>query len=139
MLALTSARDCLLAGAAMVAALAGGALLGLIGVQLPALDWVIAASVVAVGVALAMAPFAGGAWVLAGAALFALCHGIAHGAEASAPRGAFVAGFLLSSLLVSSVAALVARVYLQRAAVRVAMGTSIGAGGLAMLGTLLFG
>ena len=37
-----------------------GALLGLIGVQLPALDWVIAASVVAVGVALAMAPFAGG-------------------------------------------------------------------------------
>lgn len=139
LLALTSARDCLLAGAAMVAALAGGALLGLIGVQLPALDWVIAASVVAVGVALAMAPFAGGAWVLAGAALFALCHGIAHGAEASAPRGAFVAGFLLSSLLVSSVAALVARVYLQRAAVRVAMGTSIGAGGLALLGTLLFG
>ena len=50
-----------------------------------------------------------------------------------------MAGFLLSSLLVSSVAALVARVYLQRAAVRVAMGTSIGAGGLALLGTLLFG
>jgi len=136
-LAIASERSPLVGGVAVLAALSGGALLGVAGLPLPAVEWFIGTSVLLAGAALAWAPSLRSVWVLAVAVLFALFHGFAHGVEASAPRGAFVAGFLLTSLIVMAVSALAARLYVRRTAVRVAIGAAVATSGLTLVARLL--
>ena len=79
------------------AMLAGGAL-GAAGVPLPAVEPAILASAIVIGAMVAGALRPPMAATLAGAALFGLAHGWAHGAEA--PSGAllpFMAGFALAT------------------------------------------
>lgn len=87
--------------AAFVGVLAAGAALGAAGVELPAVEPVIALSVVALGL---LTAFAVRVPVAAAAALvgfFALFHGHAHGAEmpADAAGAAYAAGFLAATAL----------------------------------------
>lgn len=83
---------------AFVAAMAVGALAGFAGLSLPAVEPMIAASVVALGLAVAAAVRAPVAAGVAVAALFALFHGHAHGMEAAGqPLAAYLAGLLLAT------------------------------------------
>lgn len=85
---------------AFIAAMVGGAALAMAGVGLPAVEPMILASVVVLGllVAAAMRPAASAAAALVGA--FAVFHGYAHGAEmGGAGALGFGAGFALSTAL----------------------------------------
>ena len=83
---------------AFVAAMAAGALAGFAGFSLPAVEPMIAASVVALGLAVTGAVRAPVSAGVAVAALFALFHGQAHGMEAAGqPLAAYLAGMLLAT------------------------------------------
>lgn len=90
---------------AFVAAIAIGGVLAMTGVALPSVESAIAATVLAIGLLIALAirlPLPAGASL---AALFALWHGYAHGLEAWATtdRLVYAAGFVIaSSLLVAT-------------------------------------
>jgi urease accessory protein len=85
---------------AFIAAMAVGALAGVSGFALPSVEPMIAASVVALGLAVAAGlrtPLYAGVGV---AALFAVFHGHAHGTEvAHAPLAAYLGGMLLATAL----------------------------------------
>jgi urease accessory protein len=87
---------------AFVVAMAMGALAGFAGFALPALEPMIAASVVALGLAIAAgirAPVCAGVTI---AALFAVFHGNAHGIEAAgAPIAAYMGGLLAATALLN--------------------------------------
>jgi urease accessory protein len=91
--------------AAFVAALAAGASLALAGVPLPAVEPGIMASVLALGLLVAFAVRLPSWAGMAVVALFALCHGHAHGAEM--PQAAhpllYGLGFVLASVLLHGV------------------------------------
>jgi urease accessory protein len=122
---------------ALIAALAVGAGLGLAGLPLPATEWMIALSVLAAGVMLVRSGGTRPVLLVVGVSVFALFHGYAHGLESSGEAVAFVAGFLLASLTVVALSILAARVFVNRQAVRVAMGAGAGATGLVLLGLLV--
>jgi urease accessory protein len=85
------------APAAFVAAMLAGALMALSGASLPAVEAVIALSVVALGGMVAVRARLG---VAAGAAVaggFALFHGWAHGAEAAGGVAGYLAGFAVAT------------------------------------------
>lgn len=95
-----TARRIWLAPLAFALVLLAGALLGLAGLALPAVEPMIAASLLVQGLLTAARtrlPEAAGAVV---AALFALFHGHAHGAElpATVAAGPYVAGFMLATV-----------------------------------------
>lgn len=82
-----------------VATLLIGGLLGFDGLQVPYLETGIAASVLALGLAVALAVRPPLAVAVGATALFALCHGIAHGLELpemSSPYG-YAAGFVAAT------------------------------------------
>jgi urease accessory protein len=85
---------------AFVATMALGALAGFAGIGLPAVEPMVAASVVVLGLILASgvrAPLTAGVTI---AASFALFHGYAHGAEAAAaPIAAYMAGMLAATAM----------------------------------------
>ena len=87
-------------GATAMGAMALGALAGLAGFALPALEPTIAASVVVLGLAIAAGlrtPVFAGVTI---AALFAVFHGNAHGLEAAgAPIAAYLGGMLVATAL----------------------------------------
>lgn len=122
--------------AALMTALAAGAVVGLAGIKLPGSEWMIALSVLVAGVMLVKSGGTHPALVIGGAALFALFHGYAHGVETTGAATAFVAAFLLSSLAIVLVAMFAARVLVERRALRVATGAGTGAAGLALLALL---
>jgi len=119
--------------AALLAALAAGAGIGLAGVKLPGSEWMIALSVLAAGVMLVKSGGTHPALLIGGVAVFALFHGYAHGVETTGSAAAFVAAFLASSLTIVLVALLAARVFVERRALRVAAGAGAGMAGLALL------
>ncbi|MFC0708802.1 HupE/UreJ family protein [Azorhizophilus paspali] len=84
--------------AAFLAALLVGFLLGANSIELPLVETGIALSVLLLGLLIAATARLPAAAALALAALFALFHGHAHGAEASGDPAAFAAGFLAASL-----------------------------------------
>jgi urease accessory protein len=89
---------------AFVSAMIGGALLGHAGVEIPLVEPAIAASLVVLGLLVALAvhaPVAVGAGVIA---LFAIVHGHAHGAEApDASFAAYVLGFATATAILHAV------------------------------------
>lgn len=91
--------------AAFVSVMAGGALAGAVGLPALAIEYLIAASVVALGLLIAFEVRIPTAPAAALVGLFALAHGYAHGAEAPAGQGllAFAVGFIASTALLHGV------------------------------------
>lgn len=95
-----TARRAWLAPLAFVTTLLAGALLGLAGVGLPAVEPTIAASVLVLGLLMATGRQLPAAAGMALAAGFALFHGVAHGAElAGTNAAAALAGMVLATAL----------------------------------------
>lgn len=99
-----------LPGTFVVTLLIGG-VLGFTGLQVPYLETGIAASVLALGLAVALAVRPPLAVAMGATALFALCHGIAHGLELpemSSPYG-YAAGFVAATASLHAVGYAVVR------------------------------
>lgn len=105
-----SVRGALLAGAAVLAALAGGFALGLAQGSFPVIELGILASLLLTGLLVFFGARLGVALTATIAAGFALLHGFAHGAEMAAglSAGAFLGGFLLASTLLLAAGAMTA-------------------------------
>jgi urease accessory protein len=84
-----------------VASMLGGGLLGFAGVQLPLMETGIAASVLALGLLVALAVRPPLPLAIAFTALFALAHGVAHGLELPdlASPATYALGFVLATAL----------------------------------------
>jgi urease accessory protein len=84
-----------------VLAMAAGATLGMAGIPLPFVEFVVAASVIVLGAVVAFARGAPIAIAMGVVALFAIFHGHAHGSEMplDAAGGAYAAGFMLATTL----------------------------------------
>lgn len=119
--------------AALLAALATGAGVGLAGVALPGAEWMIVLSLLAAACLLLGTGTAHPLLLGGGMALFALFHGYAHGVESSGAAAAFVAGFLASSLAIVLSSQFAARLYIERRSARLAAGAGAGAAGVALL------
>jgi urease accessory protein len=115
-----------------------GGLLGFAGMNLPALESGIAASVFALGLAVALAVRPPLALAVAATALFALFHGVAHGLELPAMSNpwAYAAGFVAASAALHAVGYAVVRVLPQAASplVRIAGAASAATGVWLMAG-----
>lgn len=84
---------------AFVAAMLAGGVVGFAGLPLPGVEPMILVSVVLLGVAAALALRLSTVWAAAGAAVFGLFHGHAHGAEAGATGFAsYALGFALATM-----------------------------------------
>ena len=117
---------------AFVAAMAVGAWAGLSGFALPAVEPVIAASVVAFGLAVAASIRAPAYAGVAIAALFAVFHGHAHGMEAAgAPLAAYLGGMLLATGLLHG-AGFATGLAVRAGALRWA-GAAVAAGGVGLM------
>jgi urease accessory protein len=92
-------RSIWLVPGAFVAAMILGALLGLAGVAIPGVEFMILLSVIAIALPVAFALGMPMALAMAYVGLFALFHGVAHGAElpADASAGTYIAGFALAT------------------------------------------
>lgn len=126
-------RPVWLAPLAFVLMLALGAMLGFAGVQVPAVEPMIAASLLVMG--LLMAWRRGMPWAAAAAvaSVFALFHGAAHGSEmASTPTWSALAGMVMGSALLHGAGVLIG----QRMAGRIWLQRSAG-GALALMGSSL--
>jgi len=121
-----------------VATLLLGGLLGFAGVQLPALESGIAASVLALGLAVALAVRPPLPLAMLATALFALFHGVAHGLELPDMTSpwAYAAGFVLATTALHAAGYAVVRGLPQAAAplVRVAGAASALAGAWLLAG-----
>ena len=119
--------------AAFVAAMAIGAGLGLAGLALPAMELLIALSVVVLGVSLALNWQAA---TLVGASVIGACglaHGFAHGAEAPLEGAAgYMAGFLVATALLHAIGLALGQARLPRLAMRVA-GAAVALAGAAIV------
>ena len=126
-------RPVWLAPLAFVLMLALGALLGFAGVHVPAIEPMIAASLLVIG--LLMAWRRGMPWTAAAAvaSVFAVFHGAAHGSEmAGSPTWSALAGMVMGSALLHGAGVLIG----QRMAGRVWLQRSTG-GALALMGSSL--
>lgn len=122
---------------ALAAALLLGAVLGRLGHYLPALEVILAFSVVVAGLAVAARqPLGSAGWLLVGMTGFALFHGYAHGAEATGEVSAFVAAFLASSLIIVGGTLFVAQRIVHSAAWRMLLGVAVAASGAGMLASV---
>ncbi|MCG6207420.1 HupE/UreJ family protein [Rhodopseudomonas sp. HC1] len=119
--------------ASFVALMALGAALGGFGPALPAVEPMIALSVIALGVLIALAVRVPTAAAAAMVALFGLFHGAAHGAEmpAMASPLAYVAGFVAATLILHGVGLALGAVLPRTRALKFA-GGAIAAAGLAL-------
>ena len=122
---------------AFVAAMVVGAVAGLNGVTLAGLEGGIAASVLLLGLLLALALTLPRAVQLGAVALFAVLHGLAHGAELPAQGGAvtFIAGFVVATAALHGVGLVATQLLPQRATWLRWVGVAIAAvGGGLLLG-----
>ena len=105
-----SIRGALLAGTAVLGALAGGFALGLAQGPLPVSEFGILASLMLTGLLVFFGTRLGVAVTASIAAGFAVLHGFGHGAEVAAGLSAsgFLGGFLLASILLLTAGALAA-------------------------------
>jgi urease accessory protein len=117
---------------AFLAAMAAGALAGAAGFALPAVEPMIAASLTALGLAIAFgirAPAFAGAAI---AALFAVFHGHAHGAEAAGPSLAAYLGGMLAATAFLHGAGFMAGIAVRASALRWTA-AAVAAGGVGLL------
>ena len=125
---------------AVVAAFLGGMVvggaLGLGGLTFPGVETAIALSVVALGVAVALAPRADATWLLAMVAAAGVAHGNAHGAEAPGATNPllYVVGFVAVTATLHAVGLLGGTVARRVPATRVLAGAAVVATGVLLLG-----
>lgn len=131
-------RTQLAAAPAFIAAIGAGGVLAMSGAVLPYVEAGIAATVVALGLLIALAvrlpAFVGGSL----ASLFALWHGYAHGSEwtAMASPLPYVAGFIVASLSLVIVAVYAARLTVPSDLCTRLVGGSVAAAGLVLLASV---
>ena len=120
--------------AAFVGMMAVGGLLGFADVALPFVELVIAASVLAIGLAVAWGRSVPTAFAMALVGFFAIFHGHAHGAELPENTGAlgYAAGFLAATALLHA-AGIAAAFAVSRAAIVRASGGAVALAGVALL------
>ncbi len=126
--------------AAFLVAMSVGGLLGAAGVEIPAVEQGIATSVLVLGVLIACTASLTPLFVVPLIALFAIFHGVAHGAEGAAAGGAsilhYFAGFLLATASLLGAGSLLAKGLAsvpQGDALRRVAGASVGLAGLLIL------
>ncbi|MDV7213298.1 HupE/UreJ family protein [Azotobacter beijerinckii] len=120
--------------ATFLAALLGGFVLAVSGAGLPQVETGIALSVLLLGLLIAGAVRLPAPVALALSAAFALCHGYAHGLEASGSLAAFAAGFLAASLTLHLGGGLLAAAVQQRLPLLArSAGAAIAAGGALLM------
>lgn len=128
-----SLRSVWLAPAAFVALLAGGTLAGFAGIQLQAVEPMIAASLLALGLLVALRARLPLAVAASLAGLFAVFHGAAHGAELAGGGAPALAGLLAATALLHLAGIALGRLVLARERwLPLASG-----GGIALLGATL--
>lgn len=121
---------------AFVAAMLAGAGLSFTGIGLPAVEGMIATSVLALGlmvVAGGLLPVAAG---VALCGLFALFHGHAHASEAAGGVYAYIAGFSIATALIHVTGIGIGKVISRSFAARVAVGGAVTAAGAFLLAGL---
>lgn len=132
---LAGRRHALAAPLAFVVFMLAGAALSLSGIALPAVEGMVAASVLALGL---MVVAGGRLPIMAGAAmagLFALFHGHAHAGEATGHIGLYIAGFSLSTLVIHVAGMGLGKGLARSLAARLAVGGAVSvAGGLLLAG-----
>lgn len=130
-----SRRVALLAPLGFLGGMVAGGVLGVGGVELPALEVLVAATVVASGILLLLGTDRIGAWLPLAAAAFGVLHGIAHGAEA--PAGAvpvaYFAGFVAATAALHASGFVAGRALRVRTAARITTGTVVSGAGILLL------
>jgi urease accessory protein len=121
--------------AGFVGGMIGGGVLGLVGVDVPAVELAIAASVVALGVLIITATHNQGLWLPVLAAAFGAAHGFAHGAElpVGAVPVAYVTGFVVATAALHLSGTGIGLALRRAPAVRVAAGALVSTAGIALL------
>jgi urease accessory protein len=121
---------------AFLGGMVAGSALGLASISVPRVETAIVVSVVGLGLAIALAPRADAAWLLALVAAAGLAHGSAHGAEApsAAHPALYVLGFVAVTVALHAVGALGGLAVRRVPALRVLAGV-----GVATVGVLLVG
>lgn len=134
--ALAAPKKAWLAPAAFVSAMLVGAGLSFAGIGLPAVEGMIAASVLALGL---MVVAGGRLTVTAGIALcglFAMFHGHAHASEATGTVFAYIAGFAMSTAAIHLAGIGIGRIVSRQAFARYAVGGLVTAAGAYILAGL---
>lgn len=134
--ALAAPKKAWLAPAAFVSAMLMGAGLSFAGIGLPAVEGMIAASVLALGL---MVVAGGRLTVTAGIALcglFAMFHGHAHASEATGTVFAYIAGFAMSTAAIHLAGIGIGRIVSRQAFARYAVGGLVTAAGAYILAGL---
>ena len=124
-----------LAPLAFVIAMLAGAAFATGGIALPMLETGIVASVIALGVMIALRVDAG---PVAGAALvgaFALFHGNAHGLEATGAMAGYMAGFTAATVLLHAAGVAIGHGLLRQQGVIRFAGSAVAAAGLLLMAT----
>jgi urease accessory protein len=121
--------------AAFLGGMVGGGALGLMGLELPGVETAIVVSVIGLGLAVALAPRADAAWVLALVAAAGIAHGAAHGAEAPSAANPmlYVLGFVAVTAALHAVGAFGGVAVRRLPALRVAAGAGVTAAGALLL------
>jgi urease accessory protein len=120
--------------AVFVAMLGVGALFGMNGISLPFVEPGILASVVILGLMIAVARMLPAALGLVAIGGFALLHGHAHGTEAAGALAGYMTGFLLASALLHGAGYGAGRIAANMRFGLIASGLAIAAGGLVLAG-----
>ncbi len=121
------------APAAFVVAMLAGAGLALTGAPLPGVEFAIAASVVALGVMVALRARFGLAIGVAVVGGFALFHGWAHGDEAAGGVAGYLAGFAFATAAIHAAGVAVGLLLAERRAATMVVGGGVAVAGVAML------
>jgi urease accessory protein len=131
--ALTGGRALWAMPMAFVAAMVAGGMLGAQGLPFPAVEPMILASIIVLGVAAACALRLPLAVAIAGIAVFGLAHGHAHGAEGGG-SGAFLAGFTLATAALHAAGLVLGLALLRFGQSRLArgVGVAVALGGLGL-------
>ena len=118
----------------LVAMVVGGAL-GIAGISSPMVEVTIVGSVIALGVAVALANERATSWLLPLVAIAGLAHGNAHGVEAptSAHPALYVAGFVLATAMLHAVGVLSGTVLSRRPALRMTIAAVVASAGVLLL------
>ncbi len=118
-----------------VAGMVLGGVVGLVGVDVPGVEIVIGASVVALGVLVITITKRAALWIPVLAAAFGAAHGHAHGVElpADARPHAYIAGFVMVTIALHASGTAIGLALRKLPSARIAAGAAISTAGIALL------
>jgi urease accessory protein len=134
----TSRRTAWLTPIGFVGGMIAGGAMGMLGLDLPAVDTFIALTVVTLGVLTITATTGDRVWLPLLAVAFGFTHGVSHGAEApmAASPVAYIGGFVLMTALLHGAGAATGWSFRRIPVLRIAAGTMISGAGVALLLTV---